>query len=133
MREKKIQRYSNVELLYVIKNSKDNSKVLRAKSELSTRNLKDQELEQVEEQYKLFLEQKEKRENELLAWDEWIIYFLLPVGFNHRMGPSKDHIDMESERFKKYGFNKKLWQMTTARMFGVIFYIIILFIIIFSR
>ncbi|RDY59596.1 hypothetical protein [Flagellimonas nanhaiensis] len=126
MTNKKIYRYTNVELLDLIKNGQNKTLVETAKSELDKRNLTDEELKVVESEYVKYLEFKEKRKDEPLTRDEWISFFFLPFLTPH---PSwrKDHFsESEFQRFVKYGFDKKTKQASEVKMLGFLFWFVII-------
>jgi hypothetical protein len=69
----------------------------------------------------------EKRKIEPLTTKEWLTFFIFPVNPNSRLN-SKSANQIEYERFERYGFEKKMEQVETAQISGVLFYIF-LFII----
>lgn len=71
-------------------------------------------------------ENLEKRKNESLKFDEWISFFLIPLNISPRFLPTKDFNDIEEERYSKFGFEKKKRQALIARLFGILFYILII-------
>ena len=105
--EKKIYRYTNVELLDFIKNGQNEMLVKSAKTELEKRNLSPVELESLESDYLKYQEYKEKRKDEPLTRDEWISFFFLPF-LTPKPGWRNDHFsEFEFQRFEKFGFDKK--------------------------
>ena len=67
---------------------------------------------------------KEKRKNEPLKFDEWLTFFFVPLNPSPRIFRVKDFNSYEIDRFKKFGFEKKLRQSKIARVLGFIFYIV---------
>ena len=125
MTDKKIYRYTNVELLDLIKNGQNKTLVETAKSELDKRNLTEEELKTVESDHIKFLEFKEKRKDEPLNRDEWISLFFLPF-ITPNPSWRKDHFsESEFQRFEKYGFDKKAKQAAEVQAWGVVFWIVI--------
>ena len=126
MRDKKIYRFTNVELLDVIKNGQNKTLTEKAKSELEKRNLTEEELTATESEYANYLEFKEKRKDEPLTRDEWISLFFLPF-ITPNPNWRKDHFsESEFQRFEKYGFDKKAKQASEAQMLGFLFWFVII-------
>ena len=124
MTDKKIYRYTNVELLDLIKNGQNKSLVESAETELQKRNLTEKELKNAETDYTKYLEYKEKRKNEPLTREEWITFFFIPLTPKPRW--RNDHFsESEFQRFDKYGFDKKTKQASEAKMLGYFFWIIV--------
>lgn len=70
---------------------------------------------------------KEKRKKLPLTYNEWLGFFFLPFDWKFRtLFPTKDFNETELERFKKFGFDKKLKEAKKARLRGIIFYISII-------
>jgi hypothetical protein len=69
----------------------------------------------------------EKRKIEPLTTKEWFIFFIFPVNPNWRLN-SKSANQIEYERYKKFGFEKKMEQVETARIAGVLLYFLIILI-----
>lgn len=125
MTEKKIYRYTNVELLDLIKNGQNKTLVETAKSELDKRNLTQEELKIAESEYIKFLEFKEKRKDEPLTREEWISLFFLPF-ITPNPSWRKDHFsESEFQRFEKYGFDKKAKQASDVKILGFLFWFVI--------
>ena len=74
---------------------------------------------------------KEKRKTESLTTKEWLTFFIFPVNPNSRLN-SKSANQFEYEWFKRFGFEKKMKQVETVQVAGVLFYICIFIIIIFE-
>lgn len=126
MTDKKIYRYTNVELLDLIKNGQNKTLVEKAKSELDKRNLTQEELKIEESEYIKFLEFKEKRKDEPLTRDEWISLFFLPF-ITPNPSWRKDHFsESEFQRFEKYGFDKKAKQASEVKILGFLFWFVII-------
>ncbi|MFS4469067.1 hypothetical protein [Maribacter sp. 2210JD10-5] len=121
MTDKKIYRYTNVELLDLIKNEQNRTLVERAKLELEKRNLTQEELKVEELEYLKYSKFKSKRKDESLNRDEWISFFFLPF-FTPNPSWRKDHFtESEFQRFEKYGFDKKAKQASEVKMLGFLF------------
>ncbi len=126
MAEKKIYRYTNVELLDVIKNGRNKTSVESAKTELEKRNLTQEELKSTESEYLKYHEFKENRKGEPLTREEWISFFFLPF-FTPKPRWRNDHFsESEYQRFEKYGFDKKTKQASEAKVLGFLFWIVII-------
>ena len=69
----------------------------------------------------------EKRKIEPLTTKEWFTFFIFPVNPNWRLNP-KSANQIEFERYKKFGFEKKMEQAKTARISGILFYCFIILI-----
>lgn len=75
---------------------------------------------------------KIKRKNEPLTNSEWLTFFFFPfnnINSLNLMNTNKFN-KKEEFRFEKFGFDKKLKQSETARIFGYLFYGILAIIII---
>ena len=71
-----------------------------------------------------------KRKNASLTHSEWMTFFFLPF-FSTSARFRDDHFsESELERFKKYGFEKKINEAKKAKRFGFIFWTIIILVII---
>ena len=128
MSDKKIYRYTNVELLDVIKNGQSESLKEIAKAELDKRNLTKKELKNTESEYIKYQEFKEKRKDEPLTREEWISFFFLPF-FTPRPKWRNDHFSQsEYQRFEKYGFDKKAKQASEVKILGFLFWFIIIIV-----
>ena len=128
MTDKKIYRYTNVELLDVIKNGQSKTLVETAKAELEKRNLTEDELKNSESEYLKYLEFKEKRKDEPLSRDEWISLFFIPF-LTPKPSWRKDHFsESEFQRFEKYGFDKKAKQASEVKMLGFLFWFVVIII-----
>ena len=68
------------------------------------------------------LKNTEKRKTEPLTTKEWFTFFIIPVNPNSRLN-SKSANQIEYERFERFGFEKKMEQVETAQIAGIIFYI----------
>ncbi len=71
----------------------------------------------------------ERRKTEPLTIEERLSFFFFPVNPNYRLNP-KSANQIEIERFKKFGFEKKIEQAETTQIAGILFYIIIFLIVI---
>lgn len=126
MADKKIYRYTNVELLDLIKTGQNKTLVETAKSEFDKRNLTEEELKAAESEYIKYLEFKEKRKDKPLTREEWISFFFLPF-LTPNPSWRQDHFsESEFQRFEKYGFNKKAKQASEAKMLGFLFWLVVI-------
>ncbi len=126
MIDKKIYRYSNVELLDVIKNGIDKTEVGKAEYELQSRNLTHAEKVKIESDYLKFKKFQQKRKTEPLTTEEWLTFFILPFFTPKPIGRNDHFSESELERFEKYGFKEKIKQARKAKFLGVIFWMITL-------
>ncbi|MEO1548271.1 MAG: hypothetical protein AAFU74_16125, partial [Bacteroidota bacterium] len=78
MLDKKIYRYTPVELLDTIQNSKDTDLVEQAKAELAKRALSEAELQKLEIEYTQYKNFQAKRKDEPLTREEWLTLFFIP-------------------------------------------------------
>lgn len=75
-------------------------------------------------------ENAEKRSNAPLSNSEAASFFFIPIGFAKiNRWKNTDFNESEIERFKKFGFERKIKQTSEMRMFGMIFYISIAIIL----
>ncbi|TXG35616.1 hypothetical protein [Seonamhaeicola maritimus] len=77
---------------------------------------------------KLEKRNREKRKTDPLTAEEWLYFFILPFftpSSNHR----DDHFsESEIDRFKRYGFEKKLKQAYRVKAYGYLFWMVMIFI-----
>ena len=72
----------------------------------------------------------EKRKNAPLTNSEALSFFFIPIGFAKlNRWKNTDFNESEIERFKKFGFERKIKQASEMRIFGMIFYISIAIIL----
>lgn len=124
--EKNIDRYTLVELFYVIEYSTDMATKRKAKNELVKRNLSEKELKDAKNDYIKYLTYKEKRKKESLSLEEWFSFFFMPFNMSSRLFTSKDFNDTEIDRYNQHGFKKKIKESKQARIFGLIFYFVLI-------
>ncbi|MBD3892175.1 hypothetical protein [Olleya marilimosa] len=75
-------------------------------------------------------ENTEKRKNAPLTNTEALSFFFIPIGFAKlNRWKNTDFNESEIERFKKFGFERKIKQASEMRIFGMIFYISIAIIL----
>lgn len=77
---------------------------------------------------------KEKRKNTPLAKEEYLTFFFFPyIKTPNKLykGFTKNFNESEDTRFIKHGFETKATQAQSARVLGLIFYAILLFIFIY--
>jgi len=131
MIDKRKYRYSNVELIDIIKNGINKTEIKKASSELESRNLTLEQKNNLDSEYLKYKEFKEKRRSEPLTTEEWFTFLIFPFFTpipQYRSG--KDHFsESEMKRFKKYGFSKKTKQAEKVKLLGVLFWILIFFIV----
>lgn len=66
----------------------------------------------------------EKRKNASLSNSEALSFFFIPISFAKlNRWKNTDFNESEIDRFKKFGFERKIKQATEMRIFGMIFYI----------
>ncbi len=128
MIDKEIYRYSNVELVDIIKNGTEKSEINKEESEFESRNLTAEQKSKIESEYLKYKEFQKKRKDEPLTNEEWLTFFLLPF-FTPKPRWREDHMsESEMERFQKYGFEKKAKQADKVRVFGILFWFLIIMI-----
>lgn len=126
MIDKKIYRHSNVELFDVIKNGTDNTEIKKAESEFESRNLTNEQKVEIESHYVKYKKFQNERKDKSLTIEEWFSFFFLPF-FTPKPQWREDHFSKsESQRFEKYGFEKKARQSETVRALGILFWLIII-------
>jgi len=82
--------------------------------------------------FKIGLEQKnaKKRKSQPLTNSEALSFFFIPIGFaKWRNWENTDFNASEMDRFRKFGFERKIKQAHEMRIYGAIFYISIAIII----
>jgi hypothetical protein len=126
MIDKKIYRYTNVELFDIIKNGTDQIKINKAKSEFNSRNLRKEQKAEIELDYLKYKKFQNDRKDKPLTSDELFSFFILPF-FTTKPRWREDHFtESEMERFEKYGFEKKYRQAEKIRNFGYLFWFVIM-------
>lgn len=121
--------YSNVELLEIIKTSADDNAISKAKQLLNSRNLSEEELHRVELNYQKYKNYKLKRQSDSLTYDEWLTFFLFSFFSSKKtLWENEDFSESEIERFKKHGYQKKLKQAQQTKLFGLIFWALMIFL-----
>ena len=69
-------------------------------------------------------ENTKNRKNAALSNAEAAGFFFIPIGFAKiNRWENTDFNESEMERFKKFGFDRKIKQASEMRIFGIIFYI----------
>ncbi|TXE18405.1 hypothetical protein ES692_07090 [Psychroserpens burtonensis] len=77
-------------------------------------------------------ENGEKRKNVPLSNSEAASFFFIPIGFAKiDRWKNTDFNETEIERFKKFGFDRKIKQASEMRKFGMVFYISIAIILVY--
>ena len=75
-------------------------------------------------------ENTEKRKNAPLSNSEALSFFFIPIGFAKiNRWKNTDFNESEIDRFKKFGFERKIKQASEMKIFGTIFYISIAIIL----
>ncbi|TBN03583.1 hypothetical protein EYD45_08680 [Hyunsoonleella flava] len=125
MIDKKIYRYTNVELLDTIRNSKNNELAKKAEVELQSRKLGEEEMKKSEVDYKQYKVFQELRKEMPLTAEEWLTFLFLSLskGRDHHFSES------EMERFKKHGFEKKFYQARKIKKYGYIFWFVMIMLL----
>ena len=122
---KKNYRYTNVELLDLIRNSQNESFKQKAIIEFKKRNLTDKEKQQIELDYLKYKEFQEKRKNESLTNNEWLTFLFLPFLTPKPRWRDDHYSESEIERFNTHGFDKKLNPAEKVRSFGYAFWFLL--------
>ncbi|MFY7670033.1 hypothetical protein ACOSP6_02980 [Tenacibaculum sp. MEBiC06402] len=73
---------------------------------------------------KLSEELKQKRKEAPLTNEEWWTFFILPFFTTAPSWRNDDATESEMDRFKKYGFEKKIKQAEKTRILGIIFWLL---------
>lgn len=131
MLNKKIYRYTNVELIDQIKNGSSKTLINQAQEELDKRDLSHLELNKLEEEYVKFKAYQEKRRDEPLTKEEWFNFFFWSFLQPNSRWIKDNFSESEYERFQTHGFDKKIKQATEAKIYGFIFWFIIATVLIF--
>ncbi|MEO0506043.1 MAG: hypothetical protein AAF090_07800 [Bacteroidota bacterium] len=129
MLDKKIYRYTPVELLDTIRNSKDTNLVEQAKAELAKRALSEAELQKLEIEYTQYKDFQAKRKDEPLTREEWLTLFFIPYSSSGGPFNNKEFAKEEAERYEKYGYETKKKQAAEAQLWGTIFWIVVVLVI----
>jgi hypothetical protein len=123
--EKGIRQLSISELFDLIENSNNSSKVNEAKEEFKRRKLSQEEIDKAKVEYQKYIDYKNKRKEEPLDNAELITLFFFPFFGGSRLYESNSVADDETERYRKYGYQKKLKQAIQTRILGIVFYLLI--------
>ena len=123
MNEKKIYRYSNVELFYIIKNGTDKTQIEKAESEFNSRNMKNEQKAEIESDYLIYKKFQNERKHKPLTKEEQLTFFILPFFTPKRMGRDDHFTESEMVRYEKYGFHKKYQHAKKIRIFGYLFWL----------
>ena len=75
-----------------------------------------------------YKELKEKRKNEPLALEEWLTFFILLFFTPKPRWRNDDFSESESERFKKYGYERKAKESEKVKIFGIIFWLLMIIV-----
>lgn len=126
MTGKKIYRLTNIELYDAITSGTDQFSVEELNLELDSRRLTLQQLVKIEADYRTYKAIQQKRIDQPLSPQEYLICFVFPF-FTPRPRWRDDHLSLsESERYKKYGFSKKLEQSVKAKRLGMLFWFLLI-------
>lgn len=126
MIDKKIYRYSNVELFDIIKNGTDKTEIKKAESEFNSRNLTKQQKTEIESDYLKYKKFQNDRKDKPLTNEEMFSFFILPF-FTTKPRWREDHFtESEMERFEKYGFEKKYRQAQKIRAYSYLFWFLLI-------
>ena len=112
----------------IVKNSKNQKRVSLASTELKNRNLNQDQRAALEIEYQIYHDFREKRRTESLTTEEFFHFFFFSV-FASNKWSNNNVAEMESERFEKFGFEKKQKEAALAQLYGFIFWIVIGFIL----
>lgn len=126
MLNKKIYRFTHVELLDVIKNATDPELVELATNEFNSRHLSEEKLAEVESDYLKFKQFQRQRKSEPLTREEWLTFFILPFFTPKPMGRDDDFSGSELDRFEKYGFEAKYRQAQKVKRYGALFWFVVI-------
>jgi hypothetical protein len=127
MLDKKIYRYTNVELFDIIKNGTDKTEIKKAESEFNSRNLTNEQKAEIESDYLKYKKFQRERKDKPLTNEEWWSFFILPF-LTTKPRWREDHFtESEMERFEKYGFEKKYRQAEKIRTYGYLFWFLAIF------
>jgi hypothetical protein len=125
MIDKENYRYSNVELLDILKNERDKSKRQKAEYKFESLNLTLEQKTELEYEYIKYIKNLNDRKDKPLTDEEWFSFFFLPFLTPNHYWRNDHFTDSEAERFEKYGFFKKAKQSEKVRVYGIIFWFII--------
>jgi len=74
---------------------------------------------------------RNKRRATSLTTEEWLGFFFVPLNISEGIidvFPTNDFNATEENRFRKFNFDKKLKQSYLAKVLGVFFYFVLIFI-----
>jgi hypothetical protein len=134
MNEKKINRYSIVELIDIIKNETDKILSEKAELELKSRDLTEKQLKKFNNDYEKFKKFQLERKDKPLTTEEWLTFFFLPFFTPRPKWRTNDHFtESEFKRFEKYGFQRKSKEASKVKLFGILFWILVIIVIILAE
>ncbi|MBO3098791.1 hypothetical protein [Gelidibacter pelagius] len=126
MIDKKIYRYTNVELFDIIKNGTNKAEIKCAESEFNSRELSIEQKAEIKSDYIKYKKYQNDRKQQPLTDKEWLSFFILPF-FTTKPRWREDHFtESEMERLKKYGFEKKYRQAEKIRTYGYLFWFLVI-------
>ena len=130
MVDKKIFRLTNVELYDLMMNGSGRFSFQDLTVEMASRKLTVQQIDNLEDDHYQHKKLQQERSHQLLTTEEYLTLFIFPF-FTPKPRWRNDHLSQsEFERYKMYGFDKKLEQAKSAKRFGILFWFLF-FIVVF--
>jgi hypothetical protein len=80
-------------------------------------------------EYEKFNAYQLRRKEQPLELGELLFFFFMPFGQSRSMFGGEDYIENETERYRKYGFDKKYSQIKKIRIMGIVFYALLPFLL----
>ncbi|WP_299715273.1 hypothetical protein [uncultured Tenacibaculum sp.] len=130
MISKDIHRCSNVELLDIIKNEYNKARIRNATSELESRDLTEEQKNKLNSEYLLYKKLQLERREAALTSDEWWNFFLLSFFAMNNRSENDDFSESELDRFRRYGYHKKLKEAQKLIFLGFLFWSFLIIIVI---
>ncbi len=127
MNENKLNRYSIVMLIDILKNGTDKALSKKAKLELESRNLTPGQLKEKNLEYEKFKKYQIERKDKPLTTEEWLTFFFLPFFTPRPRWRTNDHYtESEFDRFEKYGFQRKSKEAVKVKSLGIVFWFLLI-------
>ena len=127
MNKNKLNSFSIVELIDILKNGTDKSFSEKAKLELESRNLTPEQLKAKNSEYEKFKKYQIERKDKPLTTEEWLTFFFLPFFTPRPSWRRNDHYtESEFDRFKKYGFQRKRKKAVKVKSLGILFWFLLI-------
>ncbi len=127
MNENKLNRYSIVELIDILKNGTDKALSEKAELELESRNLTPEQLKAKKSEYEKFKKYQIERKDKPLTTEEWLTFFFLPFITPRPRWRTNDHYtESEIDRFEKYGFQRKSKEAIKVKSLGILFWFLLI-------